>query len=127
MGVPVLASKLPALTTIAGDQANAILQGTITATATAALGPFAVFGDFNFAVWGTTGATTKLQKTFDGGTTYIDALMNTGSVAVVVGAGAIQLRETERGVAYIANCTTFGSGTLTLRFSATGGNAQTQG
>lgn len=127
MGIPVPSSKLPALTVIAGDQANAILQGTITATATAALGPFQVFGDFNFAAWGTTGATTKLQKTFDGGTTYIDALLNTGSVVSVVGAGAIQLHESERGVSYIANCTTFGAGTLTLRFSASGQNAQTQG
>lgn len=125
MGKPV--ANPPALTVIVGDQANAILQGTITATATAALGPFQVLGDFNFAAWGTTGATVKMQKTFDGGVTYIDALLNTGSVAAVVGAGAIQLHESERGVSYIANCTVFGTGTLNLRFSASGLNAQSQG
>ncbi len=124
MGIPV--SSPPSLTPPAGDQANAVLTGTITTTGTVALGPFPVYGDFNFSVWGTTGATVHLQKTFDGGTTYIDAFNNSGTVLALAAPGSLQLTETERGVAYVANCTVFGSGTLHLRFSANG-NAQTQG
>ncbi len=124
MGIPL--TTTPTQTPPAKDQATAVVTNHITATSTVALGPFSVYGDFNFAVWGTTGATVKLQKTFDGGTTYIDALMNSGTVLALTAPGAIQVTEVERGVSYIANCTTFGSGTLTLRFSGNG-NAQTQG
>ena len=124
MGIPL--STPPSQTPPAHDQASAVVTNAITATATAGLGPFSVYGDFNFAAWGTTAFTVKLQKTFDGGTTYIDAMINAGTVIALTAPGAVQLYESERGVSYIANCTTFGSGTLSLRFSANG-NSQSQG
>lgn len=113
------------LTPPAGDLANIVVTGSLSATGT--IGPFPVYGDFNFALWGTFTGTVKLQKTFDGGTTYIDAMLNTGTVASFTAPGAIALNEPERGVAYIANATTLSAGTANARFSASGLMAQSEG
>lgn len=123
MGIPL--APPPSQTPPTGDQANAVITQAFTATGTSAA--FSVYGDFNFALWGTFSGTVKVQKTFDGGTTYIDAMLNNGTVASFTGAGAISLYEPERGVSYIANCTTYASGTIHARFSASGLMAQSEG
>lgn len=110
------------LTPPQGDLANIVVTGSLTATGT--IGPFPVYGDFNVALWGTFTGSVHLQKTFDGGTTYIDTILNSGSVAAFSAPGAISLYEPEKGVAYILNATTLSSGTLQARFSASGPMAQ---
>ena len=115
----------------ATDQANAVLTGTFTATGQSAT--FCFWGPFNLLIYGSGGpngnwnGTVRLERTFDGGTTWqvcgiggdgTQAVWNTNNqdVSVVVG-------EPEKGVGYRLNCTVYASGTINYRFSGTGGAA----
>lgn len=120
MGIPINVGT--ALLPPAGDVADAVLQNTLTTTGT--VGPFPVYGDFNVSVSGA--STVAIEKTFNGGTTYIPVLLNTGAVLVLAGPAAISLYEPERGVSYIANVTT-NAVTSVIRFSATGAGSKSQG
>jgi len=116
MGIP---SASVSQTPPAGDQANAVVQGTLAATGT--IGPFMAQGEFNVAVWGTFSGTAVLEKSYDGGTTYIPVDFNSGTVAASFTAPvATTVREPEAGCLYILNCTTYTSGTMNLRMSTTG-------
>lgn len=114
-----------------GDQANAVVAG---AFAKAGVSPtFLPWGPFNLCLYGNAGpngnwnATVRLERTFDGGTTWVvcgiggagmQAVWNTPNqdVSVIVG-------EPEKGVGYRLNCTAFTSGPVNYRLSATGGAA----
>ena len=123
MGIPITP---PNLTPPAGDRANAVLIGNIT-TAAAGSG-FPVYGTFNFSLTGTFTATVRLEKTFNGGSTYVPVVnINTGSIVALTSPGAVVVGEPERGVAYRANCTAYTSGTIAYRFSASGLMAQSEG
>lgn len=115
----------------AGDQANAVMSGTFTTTGQSA--SFTAWGDFNILIYGSGGpngnwnATVRLERSFDGGTTWLvagiggagqQAIYNTPNQDVSVVAF-----EAERGVLYRLNCTAYTSGTINYRLSTTGGSA----
>jgi hypothetical protein len=66
----------------------------------------------------------RLERTFDGGTTWIVCgIGGDGTQAIWTGAGAdlsVIVGEPEKGVAYRLNCTAYVSGTVNYRMSATG-------
>lgn len=76
------------------------------------------FHDFNFALWGTFLATIQLEKSFDGGTTWLVCCEdNSGTAAAYTGPVNLSGFEPEYGVLYRWNCTAFTSGTINYRIS----------
>lgn len=124
MGIAANVNQAPP----AGDQANAVVAGQFTAAAQQSAS-FLCWGYFNLLIYGSGGpngawsGTVRLERSFDGGTTWIvcgiggagvQAVYNTGTdVSVVVG-------DPERGVLYRLNCTAFVSGPINYRMSTTG-------
>lgn len=117
----------------ANDQANACVIGSFTGTGKST--SFLVYGPFNVLIYGSSGpngtwaGSVQIERSFDGGTTWIvagvggdgaQAVYNTSSQDVsVVG------DEPERGVLYRLDCTSFSSGPINYRMSTTGGAATT--
>lgn len=128
-GIPGVVVQTPP----ARDQANAVVLGSFTGTGQSL--PFVAWGQVNVVIYGSTGpngswnATVRLERSFDGGTTWI--------VAGVGGSGAqavwntpnqdvsVVYDEPELGVMYRLNCTVYASGTVNYRMSTTGGTSTT--
>jgi len=124
LGIPL--TPPPSQTPATGDQANAVVTGSFTATGAGS--DFSVYGVFNIAVWGTFDATAVLQKTFDGGTTWIGVLSPyTGTAVSITASGALQFAECEQGVSYRLDCSTYVSGTMNYRLSTSGLMAMSAG
>lgn len=71
--------------------------------------------DFNISVWGTFSGTVVVERSFDGGTTWIpkwpDAVYSISSPVTFSDS------EPEEGVRYRLNCTSFSSGQINYRVS----------
>lgn len=132
MGIPANgASGTPP----AHDQANFVLAGTFTATgqSQAAL----LYGAFNMLIYAGGGpnaawtASIQLERSFDGGTTWVVCAdpMGTTNQAVYANAKDVsrQFAECERGVMYRLDCTAYTSGTINYRLSTTGQAAMVWG
>lgn len=112
------------------DQSKKVVSGTFTAVGSS--GPaFNAFlndniplppnftGYFNIALWGTFSATIRLERSFDGGTTYNPISEdNQGTAASYTAPVNITAYENEPGVLYRWDCTGFTSGTVNYRISA---------
>lgn len=130
MGIPAPAGQGATGIPPAGDQANAVIQGSFIATGTSL--PFAIYGAFNVSIWGLTPTTAwsgvvSIERSFDGGTTWlIVGVGGAGQGAIYTGstlagqAVSIVAAEPEKGVLYRVNCSTFTSGTINYRISTTG-------
>jgi len=112
-----------------GDQANAVVSGAFTSTGVSPA--FIFYGAFNVAIYGSSGpngpwsGSVQLERSFDGGNTWIVcgvggagnqavyAATSGGDVSLVVG-------EPEKGIGYRLHCTSYTSGTINYRMSATG-------
>lgn len=94
-----------------------VLAGTFTATGTSAA--IGLSGDFNFSLSGTFQASIVLEKSFDGGTTWIPvSLDGTGLPVSLVSQGAsIVTQEIEAGMLYRVNCSSYASGSAFWRIS----------
>lgn len=80
--------------------------------------PPAFFRDFNFALWGTFSATIQLEKSFDGGSTWLVCCEDTyGTAAAYTAPVNLSGYEPEYGVLYRWNCTAYTSGTVNYRIS----------
>lgn len=101
------------------DQAKAVIAGSISATG--ATPSVELYGWFNASVSGGNAA-ARLERSFDGGTTW-HALMQGQSIIVVSlnavgqGSASISMFEPELGVLYRFNCTTYTSGPTAYRLS----------
>lgn len=125
MGIPV--APVQSLAPPAGDWANAVLISKL-ASAAADTETFQCYGAFNVAIWGTFVATLQVEKSYDGGTTWIP-LFNffTGAAVAFTAPGSLQIGECERGVTYRMHCTQYVSGTANYRFSTNGLMAMSSG
>ena len=97
------------------EQAQTVLSGTLTSVTTSANVPF--LGRFNFSLWGVFSATANLQKSFDGGTTWIIARDVNGVAMTLTAADTRVIEEVEPGVLYQVACSAFTSGTINYRVS----------
>lgn len=123
MGIPAAVSQAPA----AGDQANAVVSGQFTGTGqSASLLPW---GAFNLVLYGNGGpngawtGTVRLERSFDGGTTWIVCGIGGGGAQASWATGtdvSVLAGEPERGVLYRLNCTAFVAGPINYRMSQTG-------
>lgn len=128
MGIPAVVSQTP----VSGDQANAVVSGSFTATGQSA--SFLCWGPFNLFIYGSSGpngawnGAVRLERSFDGGTTWVVCgIGGDGTQAVwpsaAGGAGtdvSVVVGEPEKGMLYRLNCTVRNSGTINYRMSATG-------
>jgi len=93
------------------------------AAANASTTPTAFVGHFNASVGGTFSGTVTLEKSFDGGATFVPAINeHTGEAITFTTAGAIKVCEPEPGVLYQLAMTAFTSGTANARLSQGAGN-----
>ncbi len=73
--------------------------------------------------------TVNIERSFDGGSTWLVANAGGAGTLAQFTSGPVSLAfgEPERGVLYRANCIAYGSGTINYRFSTTGAAAGTGG
>ena len=123
MGIPAAVSHTPP----AGDQANAVVTGTFAATGVSP--SFLCWGPFNLLLYGSGGpngawtGTVRLERSFDGGTTWIVCGIGGGGAQAIWATGtdvSVIVGEPEMGVLYRLNCTALASGPINYRMSATG-------
>lgn len=100
----------------APDQAQTVLSGVFAGTGTSTAAPF--IGRFNFTIWGTFSATINLQKSFDGGATWLIARDVNGNAMTLTAGDTRVIEEVEPGVVYSVNCSAFTSGSPSYRVSA---------
>jgi hypothetical protein len=93
------------------------VASTFTATGqSSALTPVAGRG-FNISLWGTFVATVRLERSFDGGTTWLPITANGTGLMNFTAACSEQWSDDEVGVQYRLNCTAYTSGTVNYRIS----------
>lgn len=92
------------------------VAGTFTATGqSSSFAPIAGT-PFTLSLWGTFSATVALQRSIDGGTTWITASRDSaGAAASYTAPAVIAVEEPEAGALYRLNCTAFTSGTVNYR------------
>lgn len=124
MGIqPAVVSQAPP----SGDQANAVVSGAFIATGVSPT--FVCWGPFNLFLYGSSGpngawaGTVQLQRTFDGGTTWVVCNIDAGFTQAEWATGkdvSLTVGEPEKGMGYRLQCTAYTSGTINYRMSTTG-------
>lgn len=75
-------------------------------------------GLFNVALWGTFAATMVLERSFDGGTTFMAVSSDTvGTANTYTAPMSMTVTEVEQGVLYRWRCSAYTSGTVNYRIS----------
>lgn len=101
-------------TSFAGHFANTGTSGAVGA------GPGARLirkGAFNVSIWGTFVATLRLERSFDGGTTWLPVTNEGGTVRSWTAPVSTSFTEEELSVMYRLNCTAWTSGVAEWRIS----------
>lgn len=91
--------------------------GSFTAVSTGTAVPIARRGDFNISLSGTFSATVQLERSFDGGTTWLPVTYIDGTAISWTAPISTSFSEPELGVQYRFNCTAYTSGTVSWRIS----------
>lgn len=128
MGIPLSGISATLGVPPVGDQANAVISGAFAGTGTS--DAFVFYGSFNVVIYGTWAATVQLERSFDGGVTWVVCGVGGSGAQAVWSTGAdisISLAEFEKGVAYRLHCSAYTSGAPTYRMSATGVLATSNG
>lgn len=108
MGKPTPASN---------DLASLVVTETFAAVASGAQ-RFSFPGQFNLTILGTFVATIAIERSFDGGTSWVPVGADAAGTALAFTKPAsVVLAELEDGVLYRARCAAWTSGTATVRFS----------
>jgi len=109
------------LTSTTPDTYKSLVSGTFGATGQS--GSFVSdannnLGTFNVAVWGTFSGSVTLERSFDGGTTWITCGKDSsGTAATYTAPASLTVSEPEQNVLYRLNCTAYVSGTINYRIS----------
>lgn len=92
------------------------VTGTLGAATSAPSTEFS--GYFSVNIWGTFSATAVLEKSYDGGTTWLAAQKDTSTAAPSwTAAASVVIYEPESGVLYRIRCSAYTSGTISWRIS----------
>lgn len=107
MGIPYSGSN---------DTAHVVETGSLTATGSSAA--VLLTGAGNISVWGTFVATVALERSFDGGVTWLNCSTDaTGTSNSLTQPISIVIQEPENGVLYHLKCSSYTSGTISYRLS----------
>lgn len=104
----------------AAEQATLVVAGTLASVAAGAtiLAPNTGGQRLNVTIWGTFVATLQLERSFDGGTTWVPVSRDVaGTPTTFTAPASTQVIDTESAVLYRLNMTAFTSGTASYRFS----------
>ena len=108
---------LAACVALASPAAAATLtSGTFTGTGQSAAVGVAPTA-FNVSEWGTFVATVQLERSFDNGVTWLPVTANGSQLELFTGPASENWSESEAGVLYRLNCTSYTSGTVNYRIS----------
>jgi len=73
---------------------------------------------FNLSLWGTFSGSVRVERSFDGGATWLECSRDgAGTPAAYAAPISVVMEEPEAGVLYRLNCTTRSSGTVNYRLS----------
>jgi hypothetical protein len=97
------------------DSADRYSTGILSA-ATAGAGMY-LRGKFNVSAWGTFVGTLTLERSFDGGTTYLPACFSDGTGVTFAAPASGCWSEPEPGVMYRLRCSAYTSGAANWRLS----------
>lgn len=98
------------------EQADSVFTAAIAGTGRTVLG--VMLGYYNLFFSGTFSATAQLERSFDGGTTWVAVSLDTSGMAASYTAPvSVTGLECEKGMYYAVNCTAYVSGTLNVRLS----------
>lgn len=140
MGIPFNAQAptvgTPGIAPVTSDKANLVIAGAFTAGGqVSAAAP--IYGSFTVSIWANGGpngawvASIQLEKSYDGGTTWIVAGVGGSGAQAIFNTGqdvSIPVNEPEQGVGYRLDCTAYTSGEpINYRISATGVLATSNG
>lgn len=103
------------LSTTDTDLARSAASGTLTALGSTPA--CALNGRFNLSIWGAFSATVALERSFDGGATWINCSRSDGTNNSLSAAYSGVIDEIESGVLYRLTCTGYTSGTVNWRMS----------
>lgn len=109
---PVL-GNLPNQTVASNVSAGVLSSGTLANTAAPGL---IVLGNMSVTISGTFNADIRLQRSFDGGTTFTQCIDEAGHPIAISVPGEMKFSETEPGVLYRVAPVNFVSGTWTYRY-----------
>lgn len=130
MGIPAASASSGAPP--AHDQATEVISGVFTTTGTSPIWSF--YGAFNVVFYETSGGSytgsVQLERSFDGGTTWIICNIGGGGQQAIYAAGtpiSFVASEPEKGVLYRLNCTSLSSASISYRMSTTGVGATAWG
>ena len=115
----ILANFEVAMGALLGGGADLALQvasGTLTGLADAGTA-IMLRGNFNISVWGTFVATVELERSFDGGTTWIRVTFSDGGALTYKAPASAVWSEAEYGVLFRLRCTAYTSGSINWRLS----------
>lgn len=98
---------------------GALVSGAFSGAGDSAAAVF--YGSFNVSIWGTFSATAQLQRSFDGGTTWLPLSIDLAGDTLQFTApySGFPWAELEHQVLYMLVCTAYTSGTLNYRLSQT--------
>lgn len=98
------------------DTANPLVTGSFAATGQST--PTVFYSAFNVSIWGTFVGTIDLERSFDGGTTWIVcSIDSSGTPSSYSAPISLVATEPEHQVLYRLNCTAYTSGTANYRLS----------
>jgi hypothetical protein len=104
---------------VEGNATLGFVQGTgaFTATGGGAAVPIARHGDLNLSLWGTFAATVTLERSYDGGSTWLPLTYLDGVALSWTAPMSTAFSVEDPGASYRFNCTAFTSGTVNWRIS----------
>lgn len=103
---PALLAGQVAVNLSAGQIAAGTISGTGGTTGQV------ILGDVVFALSGTFTGVVQLERSFDGGTTWIPVRDEAGALIALAVPGEFKVSETEGGTLYRLNCTALSAGTI---------------
>lgn len=94
-----------------------LISGSFSATGQSQ--PATIYGTMNVSIWGSFTGSVQLERSFDGGTTWLpcSAAMSGTVLAFTAAYSGYPWSEVEHQVAYRLNCTSLSSGTINYRVS----------
>lgn len=99
------------------ELATSVISGSFGATGNSATQQY--LGQFNVSLWGTFSGTVIIERSFDGGTTFLPLATDTiGTANAYTVPVTLSVNESEPGAIYRLRCSAYVSGTISYRMAS---------